>query len=73
MFLALGITCVTYVLISIAVFGALTVPEVVHYGQTAIAEAARPSLGDSGFTMMAVTAMLATASSSTRRSTPRED
>ena len=31
------------------------------YGETAIAEAARPSLGDAGFTIMAVAALLATA------------
>ena len=53
----------TYVLISIGVFGTLTVQEVVGYRETAIAEAARPTLGDAGFTMMAVAALLATASS----------
>ena len=37
--------------------------EVVGYGETAIAEAARPALGDAGFTMMAIAALLATASS----------
>ena len=63
MYLALAVTAVTYVLISIGVFGTLTVPEVVGYGETAIAEAARPSLGDAGFTMMAIAALLATASS----------
>jgi amino acid transporter len=63
MYLALAVTAVTYVLISIGVFGTLTVPEVVAYGETAIAEAARPSLGDAGFTMMAIAALLATASS----------
>jgi amino acid transporter len=36
---------------------------VIGYGETAIAEAARPALGDAGFTIMAVAAMLATASS----------
>ena len=58
---ALGITGLTYVLIAIAVFGTLTVAQVVQYGPTAIAEAARPSLGDFGFTLMAATAMLSTA------------
>jgi amino acid transporter len=51
------------VLISLGVFGTLTVAEVVQYGETAIAEAARPALGDAGFTIMAIAAMLATASS----------
>jgi amino acid transporter len=58
---ALGITGLTYVLIALAVFGTLTVDEVVRYGPTAIAEAARPALGDFGFTLMAATAMLSTA------------
>jgi amino acid transporter len=63
MYLALGVTTVTYVLISLGVFGTLTVDEVVGYGETAIAEAARPALGDAGFTIMALAALLATASS----------
>ena len=58
--LALGLTTVTYVLISIAVFGVLTVDEAIGYGETAIAEAARPALGDAGFTLMAVAALIAT-------------
>ena len=35
----------------------------IGYGETAIAKAARPALGDAGFTTMAVAALLATASS----------
>jgi amino acid transporter len=61
MVLALGITTVTYVLIALGVFGTLTVPEAIAYGETAIAEAARPSLGEAGFTIMSVAALLATA------------
>ena len=63
MFLALGITTVLYVLISIGVFGTLTVDEVIANGDTALAEAARPVLGNAGYAMMAVAALLATASS----------
>jgi amino acid transporter len=63
MYLALGVTSVTYVLIALGVFETLTVDEVIGYGETAIAEAARPTLGDAGFTIMAVAALLATASS----------
>jgi amino acid transporter len=59
--LALGLTTATYVLIAIGVFGTLTVDEAIGYGETAIAEAARPALGDAGFTIMAVAALLATA------------
>ena len=63
MYGALGVTTVLYVLIALGVFGTLTVTEVIGYGETAIAEAARPALGDAGFTIMAIAAMLATASS----------
>jgi amino acid transporter len=61
---ALVITSLVYVLIAIGVFGTLTVGEVVGYGETAIAEAARaarPANGDIWFTVMAATAVLSTA------------
>ena len=61
MLLALGLTTTTYVLIAVGVFGTLPVDEAIGYGETAIAEAARPALGDAGFTIMAVAALLATA------------
>jgi amino acid transporter len=61
MYGALGITSTVYVLIAIGVFGTLTVAQVIQYGETAIAEAARPALGDAGYTIMAVVALLSTA------------
>jgi amino acid transporter len=63
MALALGITTLLYVLISIGVFGTLTVDEVIAHGDTALAEAARPVLGNAGYAMMAIAALLATSSS----------
>jgi amino acid transporter len=63
MYGALAIAGTLYILVSLGVFGTLTVPEVVGYGETAIAEAARPELGDAGFVMMALAAILATTSS----------
>ena len=63
MYVALGVTSATYVLISLGVFGTLTVDEVTGFGETAIAEAARPTLGEAGFVMMAIAALLATSSS----------
>ena len=51
-----------YVGVSLGVFGTLTVDEVIANGDTALAEAARPVLGDAGFTIMAITALLATSS-----------
>ena len=65
MYGALAITTVLYLLVALCVFGTLPVDEVVEYGPTAIAEAARPTLGDAGFALMAVAALLATASSVT--------
>ena len=65
MYSALGITTVLYVAVSLCVFGTLPVEDVIRYGPTAIAEAARPSLGQAGFVMMAVAALLATSSSVT--------
>jgi amino acid transporter len=61
MYTALGVTALVYVLISIGVFGALTVEQVIQYGERAIAEAARPSLGDAGYTVMSIAALLSTA------------
>ena len=63
MYLALGITTVLYIAVSLGVFGTLTVDEVIKHGDTALAEAARPVLGDAGFVIMAIAALLATASS----------
>lgn len=63
MFLALGITTALYVLISAGVFGTLTVDEVVESGDTALAVAARPVLGDAGVVMIAVAAMLSMSTS----------
>ena len=65
MYLALGATMLLYIAISLGVFGTLTAAEVVHFGPTAIAEAARPTLGDAGYAAMAIAALLATASSVT--------
>jgi amino acid transporter len=63
MYVALGITTLLYVLISLSVFGSLTVEQVIKYGPTAVAEAARPALGQAGFTIMSIAALLATSSS----------
>jgi amino acid transporter len=63
MYIALGVTTVLYIAISLGVFGSLTVEQVIAYGPTAVAEAARPALGQAGFTIMAIAALLATSSS----------
>lgn len=63
MYMAIGITTIVYVAVALGVFGTLSVAEVIDSGATAIAVAAEPSLGDAGFTLVAIAAMLATASS----------
>jgi amino acid transporter len=62
-YLALGITTALYVLIALGVFGVLTVQQVIDNGETALAIAAKPALGQAGFAMMAVAALLGTSSS----------
>jgi amino acid transporter len=56
-YIALGITTVLYVLISVGVFGTLTVEEVIANGDTALAQAAKPAPGEAGFVMMAIAAL----------------
>jgi len=51
-----------YVTVAFAVFGNLSADEVVHAQDYALAEAARPTLGAMGFTIMALAAFLSTAS-----------
>jgi amino acid transporter len=63
MYISLGGTTALYVAISVGVFGTLTVAEVTKYGATAVAEAARPALGDAGFTAVTIASLLATSSS----------
>jgi amino acid transporter len=60
-YLALGIATVVYVAVALGVFGTLTVDEVIESGGTALAVAAEPVLGDAGYWMMTLTALVATA------------
>ena len=62
MYLALGATMAIYVALAIGVFGTLTVDEVVAEGDTALAAAAKPSLGEAGFTLMLLSAAFSTSS-----------
>lgn len=61
MYIALAIAAGVYVAIALGVYGTLTVDEVIASGGTALAEAAKPALGDAGYWLMAVTALFATA------------
>jgi amino acid transporter len=60
MTLAIGIAAAVYIAVSLGVFGTLTVDQVIAAGPTAIAEAAKPTLGNLGYWLMTVTALFAT-------------
>ncbi|AXJ10772.1 APC family permease [Arthrobacter sp. PM3] len=61
MYLALAIATTVYVGVSLGVFGTLTADQVVEYGATALAEAAKPTLGQFGYVLMVITALFSTA------------
>jgi amino acid transporter len=60
--LSVGIVVLLYVLISAAAVGNLPIPAIVAARDYALAEAARPVMGAVGFTLIAIAAMLSTAS-----------
>jgi len=59
---AIGLVAVLYIAIAIAVFGNLPLDMIIKDKDFALAEAAKPAFGVWGFKIMAVTALLATAS-----------
>ena len=61
MYIALAIAATVYIAISLGVYGTLTVDQVIASGGTALAEAAKPTLGNAGYWLMAITALFATA------------
>ena len=61
-YLAVGIVIVLYVLVALVTVGNLPVAKITAAKDYALAEAARPFLGQAGFTLIAVAAMLSTAS-----------
>ena len=60
MYLALAIATTVYVAVSLGVFGTLTADQVVDTAPTALAEAAKPTLGQAGYVLMVITALLST-------------
>lgn len=60
MFLSLAIATTVYVAVALGVFGTLTVDQVIASGGTALAEAAKPTLGDAGYALMVITALFST-------------
>jgi len=61
-FAAILIVMLLYIVLAVAVFGNLPVSRVVDAKEYALAEAARPAFGIAGFTIVAVMAMISTAS-----------
>lgn len=61
-YFSVGIVIVLYVLVAVVAVGALPIAKIVDAKDYALAEAARPFLGQTGFLLIAVAAMLSTAS-----------
>ena len=61
-FTAVGFVIVLYVFVALVTVGNLSVDKIVAAKDYALAEAARPFLGQAGFTLIAIAAMLSTAS-----------
>lgn len=59
---SVAIVCVVYILVSIGVVTNVPLDTLKGLGDSALAVAARPSLGSTGFNLVAVTALLSTAS-----------
>ncbi len=63
MIIAIVMVMVLYVAVTFAVFGNLSLPEIIKAEDYALAEAAKPVFGQVGFTIMAIAALISTASS----------
>ena len=61
-YLSVGFVVVLYVLVAVVAVGSVPIPELVEARDYALAVAARPALGSAGFVLIAVAAMLSTAS-----------
>jgi amino acid transporter len=62
MTLSILLVGILYLAVTLAVFGNLTLPEIIKSQDYALAEAAKPAFGEIGFKLIAATALLATAS-----------
>jgi len=63
MLVAIGLVMILYVAVAFAVFGNLTLPQIIKAQDYALAEAAKPIFGSLGFTIMSVAALISTSSS----------
>lgn len=60
--IAIGVVVVLYIAIALVAYGSLPVAEIIKDKETALAVAAEPFFGRAGFTIMAIAALLSTAS-----------
>ncbi len=63
MTIAILLVMVLYVATTLAVFGNLPLPEIIKAKDYALAEAAKPAFGETGFVIISIAALIATASS----------
>ena len=63
MILAILFVMILYIAVTFAVFGNLPLPEIIKAQDYALAEAAKPAFGEMGFKIMAIAALVSTASS----------
>ena len=63
MVLSIVLVMILYVAVTFAVFGNLPLSEIIKAQDYALAEAAKPAFGQTGFTIMAIAALISTASS----------
>jgi len=63
MMIAILLVMFLYVLVTFAVFGNLSLAEIIKAQDYALAEAAKPAFGEIGFSIMAIAALISTASS----------
>ncbi|MEZ5185526.1 MAG: APC family permease [Candidatus Nanopelagicales bacterium] len=61
-YISVGFVIVLYVLVAVVAVGSVPIPQLVDARDYALAVAARPALGGAGFALIAVAAMLSTAS-----------
>lgn len=61
-YLSVAIAMMVYVLVALATFGSLSAKEISEASEYALAAAAKPSLGQAGFTIMSIAALFSTAS-----------
>lgn len=62
MFMAIGIVIVLYVGLALVVVSNVPAAQIAQHSETAVAEAARPMLGQTGYVIVSIGALLATAS-----------